>query len=86
MTVLAGRHDIRTSQLYTWRRQLRYAVEAARSTEPMFVPVVAESVAAASQGCDAVIEVEINGAVVCVSRLASAELVTAVVQALRVSR
>jgi len=86
MAALARRHDIRTSQLYTWRRELRYAVEAARSTEPMFVPVVAESVAAASQECEAVIEVEIDGAVVRVSRAASAELVTAVVQALRVSR
>jgi transposase len=52
----------------------------------MFVPVVAESVSAASQGCEAVIEVEVEGAVVRVSRAASAELVTAVVQALRVPR
>jgi len=26
MAALARRHDIRTSQLYTWRRELRYAV------------------------------------------------------------
>ncbi len=86
MAALARRHDIRTSQLYTWRRELRYAVEAARSAEPMFVPVVAERTSAAPPGCDAVIEIEIEGAVVRVSRAASVELVAAVVQALRVSR
>lgn len=44
LTALARRHDIRTSQLYTWRRELRYAMEAQRGpmdAEPMFVPVVA---------------------------------------------
>lgn len=42
---LARRHDIRTSQLYTWRRELRYALEAAGTKntiiEPHFVPVMA---------------------------------------------
>ncbi|WP_407073393.1 transposase [Sphingomonas sp. LaA6.9] len=44
LTALARRHDIRTSQLYTWRRELRYALEAQRvltQAKPMFVPVVA---------------------------------------------
>ena len=43
---LARRHDLRPSQLFTWRRELRYATEAtstARSLpEPMFVPAVIE--------------------------------------------
>ncbi len=44
---LARRHDLRPSQLFTWRRELRYAAEAARSTAqsplaPMFVPAVIE--------------------------------------------
>lgn len=44
---LARRHDLRPSQLFTWRRELRYAAEAAASTarslpEPMFVPAVIE--------------------------------------------
>ena len=44
---LARRHDLRPSQLFTWRRELRYAAEAAHGTaqsppEPMFVPVVIE--------------------------------------------
>lgn len=46
LTELARRHDIRTSQLYTWRRELRYALEAAGTKntiiEPHFVPVVAD--------------------------------------------
>lgn len=42
---LARRHDLRPSQLFTWRRELRYAAEAAQgaaqsSPEPMFVPAV----------------------------------------------
>lgn len=85
LTALARRHDIRTSQLYTWRRELRYALEAQRGSteaEPMFVPVVADS---ARRG-DVAIEVEIDGAVVRISRTAKADLAAAVVQALRSTR
>ena len=44
---LARRHDLRPSQLFTWRRELRYAAEAAQSATqslpaPMFVPAVIE--------------------------------------------
>ena len=44
---LARRHDLRPSQLFTWRRELRYAAESARNVvrappEPMFVPAVIE--------------------------------------------
>jgi transposase len=85
MTALARRHDIRTSQLYTWRRELRYALDAQRvpmEAEPMFVPVVAE----AGRRGDVAIEVEIDGAVVRISRTAKADLAAAVVQAIRSTR
>ncbi|MGT2516733.1 transposase (plasmid) [Sphingomonas panni] len=44
---LARRHDLRPSQLFTWRRELRYAAEAAQVAsqsvpEPMFVPALIE--------------------------------------------
>ncbi|MEO6215096.1 MAG: transposase [Sphingomonas sp.] len=34
LTELARRHDIRISQLYTWRRELRYAVAASAGACP----------------------------------------------------
>jgi transposase len=42
---LARRHQLRPSQLFTWRRELRYAAEAATPRaltppDPMFVPAV----------------------------------------------
>lgn len=84
LSALARRHDIRTSQLYTWRRELRYAVKAsrtARDPEPMFVPVVADS----PTHSDVAIEVEIDGPVARIVRTAKADL-AAVVQALRTAR
>lgn len=89
LTELARRHDIRTSQLYTWRRELRYAVEATgtanTSPEPRFVPVVADRSESARRDAIA-IEVEVDGAVVRISRAAEARQITAVVQALRSTR
>lgn len=89
LTELARRHDIRTSQLYTWRRELRYAVEAAgganTSREPRFVPVVADRSESPRRDAMA-IEVEVDGAVVRISRAAEARQITAVVQALRSTR
>ena len=46
---LARRHQLRPSQLFTWRRELRYAAEAASTRslappEPMFVPAVIDQV------------------------------------------
>lgn len=89
LTALARRHDIRTSQLYTWRRELRYAVEAARTARaaPMFVPLLAEAEGCPSRGLnDVSIEVEIDGAVARISRTAEVGVVTAVVRALRMRR
>ena len=50
---LARRHDLRPSQLFTWRRELRYAAEAAQGSiqsapEPMFVSAVIASEPAAT--------------------------------------
>ena len=44
---LARRHHLRPSQLFTWRRELRYAAEAAQGAvrtlpEPVFVPAIVE--------------------------------------------
>ena len=90
LTELARRHDIRTSQLYTWRRELRYAVEAAGGCEHdalsrRFVPVVADRSESPRRDAMA-IEVEVDGAVVRISRAAEARQITAVVQALRSTR
>ena len=85
LTALARRHDIRTSQLYTWRRELRYAVAARRATiepGPVFVPVVADSAVRE----DVAIEVEVDGAVARIGRTASADVAAAVVRALRAPR
>jgi transposase len=47
---LARRHQLRPSQLFTWRRELRYAAETAAPKalappEPMFVPAVIDQAA-----------------------------------------
>jgi hypothetical protein len=44
--VKTNRRDVSTALLYTWRRELRYAVEASKlppRNEPMFVPVVRDT-------------------------------------------
>ena len=90
IAAFARRHDIRTSLLYTWRRELRYAVAARQVTDndgdhaPMFVPVVADSPKPRSN--DVAIEVELGGAVVRIGRAASPGLAAAVIQALQVQR
>lgn len=90
IAAFARQHDIRTSLLYTWRRELRYALEARQVTsvashaEPMFVPVVADSPKPLSN--DVAIEVEVGGAVVRIGRTAKADLAAAVLQALQVPR
>ena len=89
IAAFARRHDIRTSLLYTWRRELRYARAARQASDggserqAMFVPVVADRPQPMSH--DGAIEVEVGGAVVRIGRTASAELATAVLRVLRVS-
>jgi transposase len=90
MTALARRHGIRTSMLYTWRRELRYALEAAgvaAGPGPQFVPVVAEAGARPASGqAEVAMEVDIDGAVLRIFRSTEIGVVTAVVQALRSAR
>lgn len=87
IAAFARQHDIRTSLLYTWRRELRYAAAArqiADRNEPMFVPVIADGAKPLSS--DGTIEVEVGGAVIRIGRTAKADLAVAVVQALQGSR
>lgn len=87
IAAFARQHDIRTSLLYTWRRELRYAVAARQTTDrndPMFVPVIADSPQPLSN--DGEIEVEVGGAVVRIGRTATADLAVAIIQALQGSR
>ena len=72
IAAFARQHDVRTSLLYTWRRELRYALEANRlaepHAEPAFVPVVAASPRPPPR--DVVIEVEVGGAIVRIGHMA----------------
>lgn len=97
MTALARRHDIRTSLLYTWRRELRYAAEAARQPPapeaPMFVPaLIAEPTpppkAVASsrrrrRRAAAAVELEIDGVAVRIGHGTDRETIAAVIAALK---
>lgn len=88
ISAFARQHDIRTSLLYTWRRELRYALEArqlsrvASDAEPMFIPVVADSPKPIAN--DIAIEVEVGGAMVRIARTAPTELTVAVLKVLQV--
>lgn len=87
IAAFARQHDIRTSLLYTWRRELRYAVAARQTTdrnEPLFVPVISDGPKPLSS--DGTIEVEVGGAVIRIGRTVTADLAVAVVQALQGSR
>lgn len=87
IAAFARERDISTALLYTWRRELRYAVEASKippRSEPMFVPVVGDTSPPVSQ--DGIVEVEIGGAVVRIGQEARADLVVAIIQALQAPR
>ncbi len=84
IAAFAREREVSTALLYTWRRELRYAVEAAKIPprhEPMFVPVVGETSPPVSH--DGVVEVEIGGAVVRIGQAARTDLVVAVIQILQ---
>ena len=84
---VARRHGVHPNQLYTWRREVRDAVGDGWNS-PVFAPVV---VAQAEPGLPgrrpkepfSMIEVEIAGAVVRVTRESDLELLTAVARALK---
>jgi transposase len=83
VAAFAREREISTALLYTWRRELRYAVEAAKlppRNDPMFVPVVGE---ASPPVLHDVVEVEISGAVVRIGQAARTDLVVAIIQALQ---
>lgn len=94
---LARRHDLRPSQLFTWRRELRYAAEAVQAAvpEPMFVPAVIapEPVAVAApvprkkrvgrSRSAAAVELVIDGVAVKIARGADAGVIGAVIDALK---
>lgn len=84
VAAFARERDVSTALLYTWRRELRYAVEASKippRQEPMFVPVVGETSPPGSH--DGAVEVEVSGAVVRIGQAARTDLVVAVIQALQ---
>lgn len=87
IAALSRERGVSTSLLYTWRRELRYAVQASQlpqRQEPMFVPVVAQASSPAPG--DGTVEVEIGGAVVRIGQDARTDLAVAILQALRIEQ
>lgn len=96
ISALARRHALRPSQLFTWRRELRYATEATAS--PAFVPAVIEDVPADTEPTRtpvrrhrsspgrAAIELKIDGVTVKIAQGADADTISAVIAALRATR
>ena len=83
---VARRWQIAPQQLFTWRRQARAAARRAATAGALsFAPIVADAPAAEPDRPQAVIEVEVAGAVVRVPSGADAVLLTAVLRALRAS-
>ena len=88
---VARRWQISPQQLFTWRRQARAAAVTETAAGLSFVPIVAEplvpmpdaSLASARPGPS--LEVELAGAVLRVAPGTDAELLTAVLRALRAS-
>jgi transposase len=97
---LARRHGMRPSQLFTWRRELRYAAEA--TAPPPFVPAIVEPGPVAvveerpsptkrhrtrrSRGTAAAVELDIDGVSVKIARGADAQVIAAVIEALKMAR
>ena len=98
VSALARRHGLRPSQLFTWRRELRYAADAAASAA--FVPAVIEPApAAVADGAAppakrrrsrrsraAAVELKIDGVAVRIARGADAATIAAVIEALKKAR
>jgi transposase len=95
VSAVARRHGLCPSQLFTWRREARKAIEEAA---PVFVPAVIEpaSVTAVPERsvrrrsrqarADGMVELEIDGVAVKIGRGADASVIAAVIDALKVSR
>jgi len=88
---VARRWQISPQQLFTWRRQARAAALVETTSALSFVPIVAEppasmlDAAAASARPGSSLEVELAGAVLRVAPGTDAELLTAVLRAVRAS-
>ncbi len=94
VSAVARRHGLCPSQLFTWRREARKAMEAA----PVFVPAVIDPIPnvdvparpvrprARRARADGVVELEIDGVAVKIGRGADADVIAAVIDALKVSR
>jgi transposase len=96
---VARRHGLSPQQLFGWRRQLREtAAQHSEAEELQFVPAVVDAVAPApaprrrraarckSEPDAGMIEVEIDGVTIRVGRGADANMIAAIVQALKASR
>lgn len=96
VSAVARRHGLRPSQLFTWRREARKALDAVGA---VFVPAVIEQPAPAvvvpalpprrraRRPCaDGMVELEIDGVAVKIGRGADAGVIAAVIDALKVSR
>ena len=95
VSAVARRHGLRPSQLFTWRREARKALDAA---QPVFVPAVIEPAPTAvvparparrrarQAHVDGMVELEIDGVAVKIGRGADAGVIAAVIEALKVSR
>jgi transposase len=100
ISALARSHDLRPSQLFTWRRELRYVAETA--AVPAFVPAVVAPPEAASEPLPlplsrpsrqpraarkgTAMEVELDGARLTIAHGTDPALVTAALDALQVRR
>lgn len=95
VSAVARRHGLCPSQLFTWRRDARKAMEAAA---PVFVPAIVEPTPndivsarpvrrrARQPRADGMVELEIDGVAVKIGRGADADVIAAVIDALKVAR
>ena len=97
---VARRHGLSPQQLFGWRRQLREAAAGHSEAEELqFVPAVVDAVAQApvvrrqrqaprckSQPDIGTVEIEVDGVTIRVGRGADANMIAAIVQALKASR
>jgi transposase len=97
ISALARRHGLRPSQLFTWRRELRYAAEAT-APRPFVPAVIAPAVPVVddvpsprprtrrSRGTSSAVELDIDGVSVKIARGADAQVIAAVLEALKMAR
>lgn len=95
VSAVARRHGLCPSQLFTWRREARKAMEA---VAPVFVPAIVEPVpdtvvparparrSTRQLRAEGLVELEIDGVAVKIGRGADADVVGAVIGALRRAR